>query len=727
MHSRRLSPRFSNDLQVGSSHWMASVGFLALGYFLLSQIALLVPTVEGVACVFWPASGLALGFLVRYGNSLWPGLMLGILASNFFSMEPAGAVLLAISHALILWGSIRFLRWKSFQIELRTLRDMGFFCLVSVLASSMMALAGSLCNVIFGKITVGDAPLAYLNWWLGDFCGIVMFAPFFMTFSVSDFRKLIRTNKAQKFFLTFFLFLSTCVVLYTGWFSLGRWNLPATFILLVIVVLTASQFRIWAPSLQLSIVCVCVILNNYYMTGPGTSLHPSIRIYAAWAFLVTGTLLSLGISVLLAERDDVEHLLKNREKTYRALVHDNPALIAQFANDGQLLFANETFRRAFNVLKNDDSHLMMPLNDRRRSSSKHNFFEISGLSADPTTITALRENYEPERPLCFESSVSLDGTSQHWFRWTVRAVDMTSSMVLEYHAVGLDVTEQKRAECERKELEEQAIQAQKFEAVGVLAGGIAHEFNNLLTSMIGNTEIALMTMNQHGKSVRPMLEVALKAAERAAELTRQLSIYAGVTESFPKLHCLVDLVNSCKRLMEVVIPKNCKFHIQTIDFDLQAVVDEMKIRQLLMGLVTNAAESIIPKNAEGTITVRMHPRQIPPQSQLRDWLNHTAIVPGQYAELEVSDTGCGMSPETLKRIFEPFYSTKFAGRGLGLSAVLGIVQDHDGAIQVKSEPGRGTIVRVLIPTAATTVAVPKSIVRKSRLSSRIDSSLIVRK
>ncbi len=157
-----------------------------------------------------------------------------------------------------------------------------------------------------------------------------------------------------------------------------------------------------------------------------------------------------------------------------------------------------------------------------------------------------------------------------------------------------------------------------------------------------------------------------------------------------------------------------------------AVVDETKIRQLFLSLVTNAAESVAERLRSGLIEVRVGVRSVEGTTDLHRWMNGSVLVPGEYVELEVSDNGCGMNATTLARVFEPFFTTKFPGRGLGMAAVLGIVQDHAGAIRVESEVDRGTVVRVLLPTQSTSIDFPTPMPRSIRRSGRLSSSKLIR-
>jgi len=257
----------------------------------------------------------------------------------------------------------------------------------------------------------------------------------------------------------------------------------------------------------------------------------------------------------------------------------------------------------------------------------------------------------------------------------------------------VEITEHKRAEEETRKLERQLQQAQKLESLGVLAGGIAHDFNNLLTGILGGADLALSKMSPESPGRRHVALVQ-KAAARATELTNQMLAYSGHGRVLVEHLNLSALVVEMEQLLEASVSKKVLLE-SDLPADLPAVTaDATQLRQVVMNLIINASEAM--GEAKGSVSVRTElvPLQDPaPASEYPP----DGLAPGNYVCLEVSDTGCGMDEETQAKMFDPFSTTKFQGRGLGLAAVLGIVRGHKGAITVSSEPGHGTMVRVLLP------------------------------
>ncbi|MBL8751889.1 MAG: response regulator [Planctomycetes bacterium] len=254
----------------------------------------------------------------------------------------------------------------------------------------------------------------------------------------------------------------------------------------------------------------------------------------------------------------------------------------------------------------------------------------------------------------------------------------------------VDITHQKEAEAERARIETQMRHAQKLESLGLLAGGVAHDFNNLLTAVIGNTSLLAREIAPRSTSADLLAEIEI-AARRAAELTRQMLAYAGKSTVVVAPFALVDVVREMAQLLAVPARR---IELRT---DLQPATvrgDATQIRQVVMNLITNACEAV--ESASGSVTVRTGRRSMTTDELSSPWMQ-VNLPAGDYAFLEVVDDGVGMDAATVARMFDPFFSTKQHGRGLGLAAVQGIVRGHGGLITVRSQPGQGTTMTVLLP------------------------------
>lgn len=259
-----------------------------------------------------------------------------------------------------------------------------------------------------------------------------------------------------------------------------------------------------------------------------------------------------------------------------------------------------------------------------------------------------------------------------------------------------EIARRKKAEAEKLELERQMLQAQKLESLGVMAGGVAHDYNNILQVMMGNMEMALKAVSPDSEP-HAFLTSGLISGRHATHLTGLLLNYVGSGFMAKKPLNLNDLVRESADMLRMAATHNV-----SVDLSLSAVLppvmaDEAQLRQVVMNLVTNAAEAIV--EPPGFVRIATG-SQFCDQAALAASLLPDIPQPGRFVFLEVRDNGCGMNEETVARIFDPFYTTKFTGRGLGMSAVMGIVRTHDGAIFLESRPGSGSTFRVLFPVSS---------------------------
>lgn len=264
-----------------------------------------------------------------------------------------------------------------------------------------------------------------------------------------------------------------------------------------------------------------------------------------------------------------------------------------------------------------------------------------------------------------------------------------------YSKVARDITERKAAERQRREFERKLQETQKLESLGVLAGGIAHDFNNLLTSILGNASLAAMSLPPASPATRFLRDIE-KATGRAAELCTQMLAYASKGSFVAKPVQVNRLIAESERLLATSAGRTKTLRLNLAPDLPAALGDPSQLRQALVNLVINAGEAIGP--GAGLVTILTGVERM--DAEALAGLEHAMEMrEGPHVFIEVSDTGCGMGEALRERIFEPFFSTKFTGRGLGLAAVLGIMRGHRGGVRVVSEPGKGSAFRLLLPCA----------------------------
>jgi two-component system, cell cycle sensor histidine kinase and response regulator CckA len=274
---------------------------------------------------------------------------------------------------------------------------------------------------------------------------------------------------------------------------------------------------------------------------------------------------------------------------------------------------------------------------------------------------------------------------------TISPVKDASGRILNYVAVKRDVTEHLRAEEERTKLEQQFQQAQKVESIGRLAGGVAHDFNNMLSIILGYGEMVFSKLDPNDP-LREDIHEILEAGRRSAALTRQLLAFSRKQTLQPEVLDLNQLVRDLEKMLHRLIGEDIQLELALAENIGRVKVDPGQIDQVLMNLVINARDAM-PRG--GKLLIESC------DIELDDTYTkeHPGSKAGKYVMLAVTDTGCGMSREILGQIFEPFFTTKEKdkGTGLGLSTVYGIVKQSDGNIWVYSEPGQGTTVKMYFP------------------------------
>ena len=298
--------------------------------------------------------------------------------------------------------------------------------------------------------------------------------------------------------------------------------------------------------------------------------------------------------------------------------------------------------------------------------------------AGKRVLAMLRRVYEGGKNLEFEECVQLPGGEFH-FAISLRPLLDEHGSVENVLAVCTDISERMREKQEHDAFEAQVQQAQKLESIGVLAGGIAHDFNNLLTGILGNVELALEDVPPDGR-MHHLLRDIEDASLQAADLTAQILAYAGKKAIAPSVIEIGEMIQDMAPLLRTGIVGGAELRIRHVGEPGWIQADATQIRQVVMNLVTNALESLGEAGGKVEIETR-----VADASQ------------GRRVCVEVRDNGCGMDAATQQRIYEPFYSTKFDGRGLGLAGALGIARSHGGEMQVESEPGTGSVFRILLP------------------------------
>lgn len=295
----------------------------------------------------------------------------------------------------------------------------------------------------------------------------------------------------------------------------------------------------------------------------------------------------------------------------------------------------------------------------------------------------------------FRGEARVRGRDGH-YRWLADharpLLDPATGRVEKVIGVLKDVTDRKLAERQRLDLEVTTQAAQKLESLGSLAAGIAHDFNNILVGILGHTDLAFEYLPP-GDPAAVHLEEIGRAAQHAADLAQQLLDYSGSARFKTKELDLSSLVAEMSRLLEVSVKKRAAIQFSLTSGLPRFEADPTQLRQVLMNLVINAADAV----AEGSGRIVVRTGEVQDLGAERHSESFLTEAHGSGVFLEVEDNGCGMDEATRQHLFEPFYTTKVTGRGLGMATVLGIVRGHHGAIDIETAPGEGSRLRILFP------------------------------
>ena len=405
--------------------------------------------------------------------------------------------------------------------------------------------------------------------------------------------------------------------------------------------------------------------------------------------------------------------LQQSEKNYRELVENANSIILRINTSGKITFFNEFAQRVFGysekeILGKNAEHLVLPNHEIRRLS-----FE--------DLITSLQT--DPERPLVSENESILRSGEKVSIAWTYKPIFDENGQLIEILCIGNDISELKRAAKEKDELQAQLQRAQKMEAIGTLAGGVAHDLNNILSGIVSYPELLLMDLPEASPLRKPIITIQ-KSGERAAAIVQDLLTLArrGVeaTEALNLNHVISDYLMSPEHAKLELNHPNLTID-QNLDKNLLNILGSpVHLSKTIMNLISNAAEAM-PHG--GNIVISTENRHM---DKIKNGFDD--IDKGDYAILSVMDTGIGIAPEDIERVFEPFYTKKAMGRsgtGLGMAVVWGTVKDHRGYIDVKSTEGKGTKISLYFPVTRRDFAIDSDMMPMEDIMGNGESILVV--
>ncbi len=661
------------------------VALVGLAYFALARLGLAFATITTNISPIWPPAGLAFGVLIIGGLRLWPGVACGALAAALSAgAAPWAALLMAAGNTLEPLVTVALLRQLcEFRDDFERPRHVvGFILLHGAVGAPLSALLGTGALWLGGTVGSGQWLAAALTWWGGNFAGGLVLGPLL----IAAHQVVGRARPAAR--LRELVGLAAALVFVGGTvFVWGQsWGLAHPTLIVLpfpLLIWIAWRFAIGGAALSLLLLSILAVWGTAIGGGPFAGLSPRAAYAFLLVYLTVVALTSLVLAAFNVQREQVLARLRQREwqlseaqriGNLGVWVWDLHTDAFQLSDGGLRILGTERAQfaqriEAFleRVHPDDRSHLEELILRVRRSDRR-----------ETCEVRVPREE-APARHITVACSALRSPRGQ--------ATALVGTL--------FDVTDRKRYEDEQAVLQRKLLETQKLESLGLLAGGIAHDFNNLLTVILGNASLLRLQLPE-GSPLHEGLRRIETSSERAADLCRQMLAYSGKGRFVIRTVELNELVRSTLALAQSTLPKRADLTFAPATALPNIRADLLQLRQVLLNLTINAAEAL-PETG-GHVAVRTGTMAVD-----RTWLTGAYLAPelpeGEYVFLEVEDTGSGMPPELLTKIFDPFFSTKFTGRGLGLAAVAGIVRAHHGAIRVSSQPDRGSTFRVVFPPA----------------------------
>jgi PAS domain S-box-containing protein len=673
---------------------------------------------------WYPAAGLSFALLLVFGVRFAPALAIASLISSFFiyrlSQPPEMLVLWAFLVALIYGVAAALLRRRAhFDWHLRRLRDVTYLVFAAVLVSALLAVLSVSGSALGGTVKRGEAFGAIFDWWVGETVGILTVAPFLLVYVLPwllkrDVSPRECDGQAQDKDARSANSSAICAtedeVLRRPVRSGGRdvasqqppsrpFRRPtlsvvgqaACLVLVLCWVFGAAVPGEFRPLYLVTLPLIWIALQGGFkgITAAIMASNAGV-ILAIWLFgsdlarlselellMIGNCVVGLTMGAVVTERREAEAALKKSEESFRTLIENAVDLIVVLAPDGTCKYVSPSVARILGFRP-----------DEIVGRNTADFIHPDDLSAGEAVAIRLQDLGPVDRP----SELRVRHKDGSFRTIEMIGTNLQGSPGVNGTVVNArDITERRQAEEEREELEAKLQQAQRMEAVGSLAGGVAHDFNNMLGVILGHAEMAIEQVDP-SRPIHAHLTEIRRAAERSADLTRQLLAFARKQTVAPQVLDLDETVTGMLTMLKRLIGEGIDLVWQPGVGVRPVKVDPSQIDQILANLCINARDAIADV---GTITIETRLGIFDEAA----CAHHPGLVPGEYVLLGVSDDGCGMDRETLSRLFEPFFTTKDVGQGtgLGLATVYGIVKQNNGFVDVQSELGQGTTFTVFLP------------------------------
>ena len=635
---------------------------------------------------WYPPAGLSFALLLVFGVRFAPAVVIASLISSLFiyrmPQPPYALLLWALIMSSIYGAAAAFLRHRTrFDWRLRKLRDVTTLVLTVVPVSALLAVLSVSSSALSSDMPRSDIFGATFDWWIGETVGVLTVAPFLLVYVMPWLKRFAEGPPA--------ILPTRRSFPRPTWSVIGQ---AACLVFMLYWVFGAHVLSEFHPLYLVAVPVIWIALDRGFKGAAAGILALNLGVISAtWLFgfdvaqlgelellMIVMCVVGLTMGAIVTERRQAEAALQKSEESFRTLIENAVDLIMVLDPDGTSRYVSPSVERMLGFRPDE----IVGRN-------------ISGfiLSDDlPAGLEAIAPRMRTPGPAGQPTELRVrhkDGS--------FRTIEVIGNNLLDDPALNMivvnarDITERKLAEDKRAELEAQLAQARKMESVGRLAGGVAHDFNNMLGVILGHAEMALEQVEPTRPLHADLIEIQ-KAAERSADLTRQLLAFARKQTVAPQVLDLNETVAGMLNMLERIIGEDVDLHWLPSDELWPVRVDPSQIDQILANLCVNARDAITDVGKVAIYT----------ENSVLDETYcalHPGSFPGEYVRLIVSDDGRGMDEETLSHLFEPFFTTKDVGQGtgLGLATVYGIVKQNGGFIDVCSEPDKGTTFTIYLP------------------------------
>lgn len=648
---------------------------VAIGYAGAARLGYLF-TIHPVSVSLWPASGLLLGILLLTRRQRWPELLVAAMVGNILADRMHHAPLLvalagaAANAAESLIAALVVQRLAGRRLTLGSMREFAAIAIgAGVVSNALTAVLGAF---VIARGVPADFWHDWFIWWAGDGLGILVVTPVLITWSTRE----TLSELSRKELLAFALLCT--VVAGLAWFALGAGArfAPALgsgrYLVFPILFLAALRYGPWGASTA-SLLVGCIVAwkgahADPAFVGPGMASLDQLR--EVYIFLLVASISAMVPAVEVSSRRRAEAQLRTSERRFQQMAQyiEDAFFVLEVAT-GTMLYVSPNWVRLWGrpIEEAYQPHRWLTtIHPEDQPILQSSQLRVLGGQADSVQVRVLRP----------------DG-STIWIRSRAFPVRDAQGRIYRIVGVATDISAIRNAE-------ERLILAQKMEALGRLAGGVAHDFNNMLTVILADTELlGSLVTDREG---RESLTEIRKAAERAAGLTQQLLMFSRRQVVPATTFDLNDVMRDLGTMLRRVLGEHIVYHEKPAPIPCIVRADRGQIEQVITNLALNARDAM-PDGGTLTLTtaiVTIDEAFIQSREEVRS---------GSYVMLSVTDTGVGMSDAVRSRVFEPFFTTKPPGKGtgLGLATSYGVVQKAGGHLTVYSEPGTGSTFRMYLP------------------------------